>query len=91
MGESFRPCIGVRTRSTGETVEIRFRDNGVGIPGSVIHQVFLPFFTTKGDNKHIGLGLSIAYDIIVQEHGGQIEAQSSEGDWAEVVIRLPMT
>jgi signal transduction histidine kinase len=90
LGEAFQPVISVRTRLVGENAEMRFRDNGAGIPGSVVHQVFLPFFTTKGDNKHIGLGLSIAYDIVVQEHGGQIEVHASEGEHTEFVVRLPL-
>jgi len=90
QGESFRPTITVRTQLAGENVEIHFWDNGIGIPAGILHQVFLPFFTTKGDNKHIGLGLSIAYDIVVQEHGGHAEARASEGNHAEFVIKLPV-
>jgi len=89
LGESFKPKITVTTKQVPSGVEIRLWDNGLGIAKSVQNQVFLPFFTTKGDNKHIGLGLSIAYDIVVQEHGGTVEVHSAEGEWTEFVVHLP--
>jgi signal transduction histidine kinase len=91
LGASFVPCIRVRTRALPNQVELRFWDNGVGIPSQVLPQVFHPFFTTKADSKNIGLGLAIAYDIVVQEHGGQLEVHAEENEYAEFVVRLPST
>jgi signal transduction histidine kinase len=88
-GASFEPCLRVRTRGLPDKVEIRFWDNGMGIPPKVLPQVFHPFFTTKADSKNIGLGLAIAYDIVVQEHGGQFEVHAAENEYAEFVVRLP--
>ena len=53
-------------------VEIRIRDNGVGIPPEIRDKLFQPFFTTKPTGEGTGLGLSIIWDIVVQQHGGTI-------------------
>ncbi len=90
LGAAFEPCIRVQTRLLPGKAELRFWDNGVGISGNDLRRVFHPFFTTKANSKNIGLGLAIAYDIIVQEHGGQIELHSRENEYAECVIWLPL-
>jgi two-component system NtrC family sensor kinase len=68
-------------------VEIKFQDDGCGIPKECIGKVFDPFFTTKG-TKGTGLGLSVTYGI-VQQHGGKIDLQSEEGKGTTVTISLP--
>ncbi len=70
-------------------VEIRVWDNGVGIPQAVRERIFTPFFTTKPPGEGTGLGLSLSYDIIANEHGGALEFDSREGDYTEFVVRLP--
>ena len=60
-------------------LEVRVRDNGIGMPPEVRDQVFTPFFTTKPTGEGTGLGLSISYDIVVQEHGGAIAVDSRRG------------
>ncbi|MFZ3234338.1 MAG: ATP-binding protein [Stellaceae bacterium] len=86
---AYAPAVAVATRERGEEVEIRLRDNGVGMPPTVRDQVFTPFFTTKPTGEGTGLGLSISYDIVVQEHGGAIAVDSREGEFTEFTIRLP--
>ena len=86
---AYAPAVAVATRERGEEVEIRVRDNGVGMPPTVRDQVFTPFFTTKPTGEGTGLGLSISYDIVVQEHGGAIAVDSREGEFTEFTIRLP--
>jgi signal transduction histidine kinase/HAMP domain-containing protein len=86
---AYAPAVAVATHKRGEEVEIRVRDNGVGMPPAVRDQVFTPFFTTKPTGEGTGLGLSISYDIVVQEHGGTIAVDSREGEFTEFVIRLP--
>ncbi len=71
-------------------VEIRISDNGMGIPPKIIEKIYQPFFTTKPTGQGTGLGLSLCYDIITKEHGGTIEVESVEGEYAEFIIRLPM-
>jgi PAS domain S-box-containing protein len=68
-------------------VVVEIRDNGVGIPSSVLHRIFEPFFTTKGLQRS-GLGLSVSYGII-RRHRGEIEVESQEGGGSTFVIRLP--
>jgi len=70
----------------GRVVVIRVKDNGPGIPKSVSHKVFQPFFSTKEEGT--GLGLSIAYRI-VEEHGGWLSLKSKEGEGTTFTITLP--
>jgi signal transduction histidine kinase len=88
---AYMPAVVVATRECGEEVEIRVRDNGIGMPPAVRDQVFTPFFTTKPTGEGTGLGLSISYDIIVQEHGGTVAVDSRDGEFTEFTIRLPRT
>ena len=85
----FRPTLKVTTRDLGDTVEVRVRDNGTGIPPEVREKLFQPFFTTKPTGEGTGLGLSISYDIVTQQHGGTIEVESEPGVFTEFTVRLP--
>ncbi len=85
----FKPTLTVKTRSLGDQIEIRIRDNGDGIPLAIKEKLFTPFFTTKPPGKGTGLGLSISYDLIVHQHNGQLLFESEEGRFAEFTIRLP--
>ncbi len=86
---SFRPILKVETRDLGQTVEVRIRDNGIGIPGEIKDKLFQPFFTTKPTGEGTGLGLSISYDIVTQQHGGTIEVDSRVGEFTEFRVRIP--
>jgi PAS domain S-box-containing protein len=86
---SFKPTLKVSTRDLGDAVEIRVRDNGVGIPPEFRDKLFQPFFTTKPTGEGTGLGLSISYDIVTQQHGGTITADSRVGEFTEFTVRLP--
>ena len=77
------------TKSLGDRVEIRIRDNGSGIPADVKEKMFDPFFTTKPTGEGTGLGLSISHDIIVKQHGGSIEVDTELGEFAEIRVILP--
>jgi two-component system NtrC family sensor kinase len=86
---SFKPTLKVLTRDLGDAVEVRIRDNGVGIPPEIKDKLFQPFFTTKPTGEGTGLGLSISYDIVTQQHGGTITVDSRVGEYTEFTIRLP--
>jgi signal transduction histidine kinase len=85
---NYVPTVSACTKKLGEKIEIRVKDNGVGISQKVVDKIFQPFFTTKPTGQGTGLGLSLAYDIITKEHGGQIKVESKEGENAEFVIQL---
>jgi two-component system, NtrC family, sensor kinase len=86
---SFRPVLSVATREEGSAVEVRVRDNGIGIPPDIRDKLCQPFFTTKPTGEGTGLGLSISWDIVTQQHGGTIEVDSRVGEFTEFTIRLP--
>ena len=81
--------LSAATRNLGETVEIRIRDNGTGIPPDVKEKMFNPFFTTKPTGEGTGLGLSMTHDIIVKQHGGRIDVETEPGAFTEFIITLP--
>jgi len=85
----FKPTLKVSTRDFGYTVELKVRDNGIGIAPEIKDKLFQPFFTTKPTGEGTGLGLSISYDIVTQEHGGTISVDSQIGEFTEFTIRLP--
>ena len=78
-------------QNLGDSVEIRIRDNGAGIPPEVREKLFNPFFTTKPAGEGTGLGLSISHDIVVKQHGGSIEVDTQPGEFTEFRIVLPRT
>ena len=87
----FEPMLSAATRSLGDTVEIRIRDNGIGIPAEVKEKMFNPFFTTKPAGEGTGLGLSMSHDIIVKQHGGTIDVRTEPGQFTEFTVVLPRT
>jgi len=88
-GDGFEPALVAATRSLGDRVEIRIRDNGTGIPPEVREKMFNPFFTTKPAGEGTGLGLSISHDIVVKQHAGAIEVDTQPGAFTEIRIVLP--
>jgi len=87
--DGFEPTLSATTKSLGNKVEIRIRDNGTGIPPEVRERMFNPFFTTKPAGEGTGLGLSMSHDIVVKQHGGQIEVDTMPGAFTEFIITLP--
>jgi len=88
-GDDFEPTLTVTTKSLGDKVEIRIRDNGTGIPDEIKEKIFNPFFTTKPAGEGTGLGLSMSHDIIVKQHGGTIDVDTAPGAFTEFRIVLP--
>jgi len=88
-GGNYEPTLSAATKNLGDSVEIRIRDNGTGIPPEVKDKMFNPFFTTKPAGEGTGLGLSLSYDIIVKQHSGSIEVDTAPGEFTEFRIVLP--
>ncbi|MBO0930931.1 ATP-binding protein [Fibrella aquatilis] len=86
----YEPTVSVQTKTAGNIVEIRVTDNGTGIPAGTLGKIFQPFFTTKPAGQGTGLGLSLSYDIITKGHGGNLRAESVEGEGTTFVINLPL-
>jgi two-component system NtrC family sensor kinase len=88
-GGDYEPTLMAVTKNLGDSVEITIRDNGTGIPPEVKERMFNPFYTTKPAGEGTGLGLSISHDIIVKQHGGSIEVDTTPGEFTEIKITLP--
>ncbi len=88
-GGNYEPTLVAATKNLGESIEIRIRDNGTGIPPEVKEKMFNPFFTTKPAGEGTGLGLSLSYDIIVKQHAGSIRVDTQPGEFTEFRIVLP--
>ncbi|MBR0928096.1 GAF domain-containing protein [Bradyrhizobium diazoefficiens] len=86
---AYEPVVTAATRDRGDSIEIRIRDNGTGIPDEVKEKMFNPFFTTKPAGEGTGLGLSMSHDIVVKQHGGTIEVATEPGKFTEFTILLP--
>jgi two-component system, NtrC family, sensor kinase len=90
-GDGFEPTLNATTKDLGDKIEIRIRDNGMGIAPEVKEKIFNPFFTTKPAGEGTGLGLSMSHDIVVKQHGGTIDVDTEPGIFTEFIIRLPRT
>jgi len=88
--EGRAPRILLKTTREGDTACIVVQDNGPGMDTATQRKIFEPFFTTKGVGGGTGLGLSVSYFIIVNNHGGTLEVSSAPGAGARFVIRLPL-
>jgi two-component system NtrC family sensor kinase len=78
----------VRARGDTDEVFIDISDTGVGISPEVLPSIFEPFFSTKGAENGVGLGLAVVYGI-VNRHGGTIEVESEVGSGTVFHLRLP--
>ncbi|MFB2917705.1 MULTISPECIES: hybrid sensor histidine kinase/response regulator [Aerosakkonema] len=85
------PTISICTQiKEGDRVIIRIGDNGTGMTEAIQKKAFDPFFTTKKLGVRTGLGLSIAYQIVVEHHGGEIFCESVLGEGTQFMIEIPL-
>ncbi len=90
-GADYQPTLTITMHNQADTVVIKVKDNGTGIPKKSIDKVFEPFFTTKPTGKgNTGLGLSICYDTVVKQHKGELRVSSEEGVFTEFTVVLPI-
>ncbi len=86
--ENYEPTVSINTKKVDDKLEIRVSDNGNGIPQNVLDKIFQPFFTTKPTGQGTGLGLSMSYDIITNEHSGELKVETKEGEGTTFIILL---
>lgn len=89
--EGYTPQITVSSKRLNEVVEIKIKDNGIGIPNEIKLKLFTPFFTTKPVGKGSGLGLALSRDIITVMHRGTLSVDSEAGSFTEFTIQIPLT
>ena len=82
--------ITLRLAVDGATIKLEVEDNGPGMNDVVRRRIFEPFFTTKPIGEGTGLGLSVSYMIIVNNHKGVMEVESEVGKGTRFIIRLPL-
>lgn len=88
--EELSPSIHIRTATLPSCIQIRITDNGPGMDSETVHNIFDPFFSTKGAGLGTGLGLSVSYFIITEKHGGTLRALSEPGKGTTFIIELPV-
>jgi len=82
--------ITLRTRKEGNFARIEVEDNGPGMDEATRRRVFEPFFTTKAVGAGTGLGLSVSYFIVTEQHKGTIDVNSTPGQGTCFIVRLPL-
>jgi two-component system, NtrC family, sensor kinase len=85
-----KPTVTIRTGIVGNRVRIAIADNGQGIPEETKARIFEPFYTTKPIGTGTGMGLAMSYQIVVEQHGGELFCISELGRGAEFVIEIPV-
>ena len=80
----------LRTRKLDNMAHIEVEDNGPGMDDETRRRAFEPFFTTRGPDEGIGLGLSVSYYIVHDQHEGDMRIESTSGKSAKLIIELPL-
>lgn len=89
-GEGFQPKIEISTRKEHEDAVVIIADNGPGIDEYSKKHLFEPFYTTKLPGEGTGLGLAVAFFIVIKNHGGSISVESEVGQGTRFIIRFPV-
>ncbi|MBU3916380.1 PAS domain S-box protein [bacterium] len=84
------PEIFIRINTEGNMCRIEIEDNGPGMEEEVRLKVFEPFFTTKPVGDGTGLGLSVSYLIVTNNHMGTMEVKSEPGNGTRFIVKLPL-
>jgi len=84
------PRIILRLIREGKMARIEVEDNGPGMEQHIVKRIFEPFFTTKPVGTGPGLGLSVSYYIITNNHKGTLTVESEPGKGTKCIIRLPL-
>ncbi len=100
MLQSEKKQLFVEIERCGSWVHTKISDTGCGIPEEDLKNMFVPFFTTKGEfsktdspmagAKGTGLGMAVSHNIIVKHHGGRISVNSKVGEGTSFDVSLPI-
>jgi len=88
--KDYQPTFTLRTYRDAGMARVEIADNGPGIKESLRQRIFEPFFTTKPPGVGTGLGMSVSYFIVTENHGGTITVESEPGNGASFIIHLPI-
>lgn len=91
LNNTSNPQIKIITETVDNKAIIHITDNGIGITQEASKRLFDPFFTTKVVGKGTGMGLAVSYQIIVDNHNGEIECISELGTGSEFIISIPFS
>ncbi len=83
------PMLFLRATKKGNLICVEIEDNGPGMDEDTRNRIFEPFFTTKSVGNGMGLGLSISYFIVTENHQGTIAVESTPGVGTKFIVRLP--
>ncbi len=87
--ETAEPAIRIDITDEHEHLNIKFCDNGAGIPPENLGRIFEPFFTTRMGQGGTGLGLHICYNLVTMRLGGNISVQSRTGEGSCFLVTIP--
>ncbi len=90
MPKDHQACFVLKIFQEGDSVNIQIRDNGPGMLEETRKRVFEPFFTTKNVGEGTGLGLSVSYFIVTENHKGSIDVMSRPNEGTTFIIKLPI-
>lgn len=88
--EGETPRITIRTVLDGSWACVEIEDNGCGMTPEVRRRLFEPFYTTKKVGVGTGLGMAVAYAVVVKKHHGGIKVDSTPGRGSKISVRLPV-
>jgi two-component system, NtrC family, sensor kinase len=89
-GPEWERVIAVKTWQAGAEVFVSIRDTGCGIPPALLERIYEPFFTTKPVGKGSGQGLPLVRNVVVNQHHGKVELESTVGVGTTFTLRLPV-
>jgi two-component system NtrC family sensor kinase len=89
IGEKGELVLRAKPSPGGESVVLQVSDDGCGIPQEDLHRIFEPFFTRKGGQRSVGLGLAVVYGIVDRHHGA-IQVESEIGQGTTFTVHLPL-
>jgi signal transduction histidine kinase len=83
--------ISIKIYNDDSALNIIYSDNGKGIEKDDLSKIFDPFFTTRRGSGGTGLGLNMVYNIVTQQYGGTIKCESTPGNGATFIIKIPVS